>query len=198
MPADAMMRVAGLAAVLAASLSVVSGLAVGAVPRSWQWAHNWVLLSGITAGLVLGAVAVAVVRARSPGGGERPGGSLVRVGTIRARTVQIAATGTVRRITPAAGDVTLGRAVDAYLATLLGAEHASTRRTYGRILRRVVTGFGAETLPDEIGGSLSGSALSGPAGRRLCGTSPSMPPVLSDDSVRGPPGAEANGITGVA
>jgi integrase len=59
--------------------------------------------------------------------------------------------GTVRRIAPAAGDVTLGRAVDAYLATLLGAEHASTRRTYGRILRRVVTEFGVETLPDEIG-----------------------------------------------
>jgi hypothetical protein len=84
---------AGLAAVLAASLSVVSGLAVGAVPRSWQWAHEWVLLSGITAGLVLAAVAVAVVQARSPGGGERPGGPLVRVGTIRVRTVQIAAAG---------------------------------------------------------------------------------------------------------
>jgi hypothetical protein len=41
--------------------------------------------------------------------------------------------GTGRRIAPAAGDVTLGRAVDAYLATLLRAEHASTRRTYGRI-----------------------------------------------------------------
>jgi hypothetical protein len=75
---------AGLAAVLAALLSVVSGLAVGAVPRSWQWAHEWVLLSGITAGLVLAAVAVAVVQARSPGGVERPGGPLVRVGTIRA------------------------------------------------------------------------------------------------------------------
>ena len=58
--------------------------------------------------------------------------------------------GTVRRIAPAAGDVTLGQAVDAYLATLRGAEHASTRRTYGRILRRVVTEFGAETAPDEI------------------------------------------------
>ena len=59
--------------------------------------------------------------------------------------------GTVRRLAAAAGDVTLGRAVDAYLATLLGAEHASTRRTYGRILRRVVTEFGAETLLDELG-----------------------------------------------
>ena len=62
-----------------------------------------------------------------------------------------AAMGTVRRIAPAAGDVTLGRAADAYLATLPGAEHASTRRTYGRILRRVVTEFGAETVPGELG-----------------------------------------------
>ena len=36
--------------------------------------------------------------------------------------------GTVRRIAPTAGDVTLGRAADAYLATLLGAEHASSAR----------------------------------------------------------------------
>ena len=42
------------------------------------------------------------------------------------------------------------RAVDAYLATLGGAEQASTRRTYGRILRRVVAEFGAGTGPDEI------------------------------------------------
>jgi hypothetical protein len=40
--------------------------------------------------------------------------------------------GTVRRIA-AAGDVTLGQAADSYLATLHGAEQASTRRTYGRI-----------------------------------------------------------------
>ncbi len=59
--------------------------------------------------------------------------------------------GTVHRLPTVAGDITLGRAVDAYLATLLGAEHASTRRTYGRILRRVVAEFGAETLLDELG-----------------------------------------------
>jgi hypothetical protein len=40
--------------------------------------------------------------------------------------------GTVRRL--ATGGVTLGQAVDSHLATLNGAEHASTRRTYGRIL----------------------------------------------------------------
>jgi hypothetical protein len=58
--------------------------------------------------------------------------------------------GTVRRLAPAAGDVTLGQAADAYLVTLGGAEQASTRRTYGRILRLVAAEFGAETPPDEV------------------------------------------------
>jgi integrase len=57
---------------------------------------------------------------------------------------------TIRNIAPAAGRLTLGQAADAYLATLSGAEHASTRRTYGRILRWVVTEFGADADPDEI------------------------------------------------
>ena len=58
--------------------------------------------------------------------------------------------GTVRRLAPAAGDVTLGQAAEVYLVTLGGAEQASTRRTYGRILRQVVAEFGAETAPDEV------------------------------------------------
>jgi hypothetical protein len=80
---------AGLGAMLAALLSVVSGLAVNAVPPSWHWAHNWVLLLGVTAGLVLAAVAVAVIQARSTGSGEQPGGPTVRVGKIHADTVII-------------------------------------------------------------------------------------------------------------
>jgi hypothetical protein len=74
--------------------------------------------------------------------------------------------GTVRRLAAAAGDVTLGQAAEAYLVTLGGAEQASTRRTYGRILRRVVAEFGPETRPTRStpSGSLSGSALSGPTG----------------------------------
>ena len=59
--------------------------------------------------------------------------------------------GTVRRLAAAAGDVTLGQAAEAYLVTLGGAEQASTRRTYGRILRRVVAEFGPEAAPDEVG-----------------------------------------------
>jgi len=55
----------------------------------------------------------------------------------------------VRRIA-AVPAVTLGQAADAYLAALSGAEQASTRRTYGRILRWVVTEFGAGANPDEI------------------------------------------------
>jgi len=58
--------------------------------------------------------------------------------------------GTVRRLAAAAGDVTLGQAAEAYLATLGGAEQASTRRTYGRILRRVAAEFGPETAPGEV------------------------------------------------
>src|SRR6266566_8961399 len=56
--------------------------------------------------------------------------------------------GTIRRIASTASDVTLGPAADAYLATLHGAEHASTRRTYGRILRWIVTEFGSDAAPD--------------------------------------------------
>ena len=59
--------------------------------------------------------------------------------------------GTVRRIARPAGDVTLGAAVGAYLATLRGAEQASTRRVYGGILRRAAAEFGSETPLDEIG-----------------------------------------------
>jgi hypothetical protein len=55
--------------------------------------------------------------------------------------------GTVRRLPAAVGDITLGRAAEAYPATLHGAEQASTRRTYGRILRWVVTEFGSNTPP---------------------------------------------------
>jgi integrase len=57
--------------------------------------------------------------------------------------------GTVRRI-GRAEDVTLGRAADAYLATLRAAEQGNTRRVYGRILRRAAAEFGSGTPLDEI------------------------------------------------
>ncbi len=41
--------------------------------------------------------------------------------------------------------VTLGNAVDAYLATLGGAEQAATRRAYGKVLRRLALHFGPDT-----------------------------------------------------
>ncbi len=56
---------------------------------------------------------------------------------------------TVRRLT-SAGDITVGRAADAYLATLRGAEQANTRRVYGRILRALAAEFGSDSAPDEI------------------------------------------------
>ena len=51
---------------------------------------------------------------------------------------------------PPAADVTLARAADDYLATLSGAEQASTRRQYGRILRRLVLEFGADAAPADL------------------------------------------------
>jgi len=55
--------------------------------------------------------------------------------------------GTVSRLT-AAPDITLGHAIDSYLATLGGAEQTSTRRTYGRVLRWIAAEFGADATPD--------------------------------------------------
>jgi integrase/recombinase XerC/integrase/recombinase XerD len=56
--------------------------------------------------------------------------------------------GTVRRLAPASSAVTLGQAAAAYLATLRGAEQASTRRAYGQVLRWIVTEFGSDTAAD--------------------------------------------------
>lgn len=47
-------------------------------------------------------------------------------------------------------EMTLGRAIDAYLATLRGAEQANTRRAYSQVLRRLAAEFGRETAPDLI------------------------------------------------
>ena len=80
---------AGLGSLFVALLAVVSGLAVGAVPPSWHWAHDWRLLWGVTAGLVLVVVAVAVIQARSPDSGEQPAGPAVWFGKIKGRTVNI-------------------------------------------------------------------------------------------------------------
>jgi hypothetical protein len=58
---------APLAVVLAALLSLVVSLIPGAVPKSWAWAHDWWLLLGIGAGLLVLAALVAVLQVRSPG-----------------------------------------------------------------------------------------------------------------------------------
>ncbi len=58
--------------------------------------------------------------------------------------------GTVHRLSPAAGEMTLGAAADAYLATMGGAEQANTLRVYGRILRAVTAEFGSQTALDDI------------------------------------------------
>src|SRR5216683_581599 len=50
---------------------------------------------------------------------------------------------TVHRLS-CADEMTLGRAIDAYLATLRGAEQANTCRAYGQVLRRLAAEFGRE------------------------------------------------------
>ncbi len=55
--------------------------------------------------------------------------------------------GTVHRLTSAAAGTTLGQAAEAYLATLGGAEQASTRRIYGRVLRWIAAEFSSESAP---------------------------------------------------
>lgn len=50
-----------------ALLSLFSGLAVNAVPKSWHWAHNWRLLIGISALLFLLGILATVLQVRSSG-----------------------------------------------------------------------------------------------------------------------------------
>jgi len=85
---------------------------------------------------------------------------------------------TIRRLTRT-DEMTIGRAAEAYLATLSGAEQANTRRTYGRILRAVAAEFGTRTAPDEIGAE----AFAAWFGRQWAGRSPSTWNV-SLDAVR--------------
>ena len=93
--------------------------------------------------------------------------------------------GTVRRITAAAGAVTLGQAADAYLATLNAAEHANTRRVYGRILARVAAEFGGRRASSDQRRAVRGLVRPavGPAGpvhvERLAGCRPVRRGVLA-------------------
>ena len=84
-----------LAVVFAAVSSLVVGLAVNAVPKSWGWAHSWWLLIGISAGFLVAAVLVAVVQARSSPGGEETAGPVARVGKSRWSPLAGSNTGTM-------------------------------------------------------------------------------------------------------
>jgi len=83
--------------------------------------------------------------------------------------------GTVRRLTWA-GDITVGRAADAYLATLRGAGQANTRRVYGRILRALAAEFGGDTTPGKISAGQLAAWFSG----RWAGRAPSTWNVCLD------------------
>ena len=84
-----------LAVVFAVVLSLVVGLAVNAVPKRWGWAHNWWLLIGISAGLLVAAALVAAGQARSSPGDKENAGPVVRVGKVRWSPVAGSNTGTM-------------------------------------------------------------------------------------------------------
>jgi hypothetical protein len=65
---------AALAVALASASSLIVGLAVNAVPKSWGWAHDWWLLSGLSATLLVVSAVVAIVQARSSSGDEGASG----------------------------------------------------------------------------------------------------------------------------
>ena len=84
-----------LAVVLAVVLSLAVGLAVNAVPKSWGWAHNWWWLIGISAGLLVAAVLVAVGQARSLPGDQEKAGPVTRALKPRWSPVTGSNTGTI-------------------------------------------------------------------------------------------------------
>jgi Tfp pilus assembly protein PilF len=114
-----------LAVVFAVVLSLVVGLAVNAVPKSWGWAHDWWLLVGIGAGLLVAAVLVAVGQARSSPGGEDKAAPVVRVGKPRWSPVAGSNTGTMisakKVIISAAGTVDVGKSSPALVEQRPGA-----------------------------------------------------------------------------
>jgi Tfp pilus assembly protein PilF len=78
---------APLTVVLAIVLSLIGGLAVGVVPKSWGWAHNWGLLMGATGGLAVAAVLVAIAQTRATSGDGQESGPEVRVTKSRSSAV---------------------------------------------------------------------------------------------------------------
>ena len=54
---------AAISLVLGAVFDAVLNLAAGAVPKSWSWAHNELLLAGVTGAVLLASVRVAVLQA---------------------------------------------------------------------------------------------------------------------------------------
>jgi hypothetical protein len=64
---------AAVSVLLAGVLAVVSGLAVGAVPASWGWAHDGRVLWGAVGGVAAASMVIGVLQARASADGEKPG-----------------------------------------------------------------------------------------------------------------------------
>ena len=152
-----------LAVVFGAVSSLVVGLAVNAVPRSWGWAHNWWLLIEGSAGLLAAAVLVAVAQARSPADGAEDGHPGVRVGMPRWSPVAGSNTGTMisaRKViisTSQAADPGEGPSSQAFAVDRPGA--GAGGRPAGNLPPRNPAFTGRESVLAEIERQLAGGAV---------------------------------------
>jgi tetratricopeptide (TPR) repeat protein len=162
-----------LAVVSAAVLSLVVGLAVNAVPKSWGWAHDWWLLAGVSAGLLVVAGLVAVAQARFSADGAEDGHPVVRVGMPRWSPVAGSNTGTMisaRKViirTGQAADPGEGSSSPASAADRPGA--GAGRRSGGSLPPRNPVFTGREDMLAEIGRQLAGGPVAVVAVRGLGG-----------------------------
>src|SRR6266566_1324601 len=166
---------AGVAGVFAVFSSLVVGLAVNAVPKSWSWAHNWWLLIGISAGLLVAAVLVAVVQARLSPGGEEKAGPVVRLRKPRWSPVAASNTGTMisvkkvinKIIIGAAGVADLGKSSPASVVQRPGVEEGG--RAGDTLPPRNPVFTGREDMLAEVGRRLADGPVAVVAVRGLGG-----------------------------
>jgi Tfp pilus assembly protein PilF len=162
-----------LAVVFAAILSLVVGLAVNAVPRSWVWAHDWWLLIGASAGLLAVAGLVAVAQARSPADGAEDDRPVVRAGMPSWSPMAGSNTGTMisarkviirtgRTANPGEGSTAPASAADR-------PEAGAGSRPGGNLPPRNPVFTGREDMLAEIGRQLAGGAVAVVAVRGLGG-----------------------------
>jgi Tfp pilus assembly protein PilF len=162
-----------LAVVFAGVLSLVAGLAVNAVPDSWGWAHDWWLLIGVSAGLLVVAGLAAVAQVRYSADAAEDGHLVARVGTPSWGPVAGSNTGTmisVRKVIIRAGqraDPGEGSSLPVSAAVRSGG--SAGRRPGGYLPPRNPVFTGREDMLAEIERQLAGGAVAVVAVRGLGG-----------------------------